>query len=74
MTRIVRVRTRVWSWKGPVVPPQPRPAEGDDDETPPPGLVKTGWAPVLGVILALALGGGVLMGTIAFSVQKIFEW
>ena len=21
MTRIVRVRTRVWSWKGPVVPP-----------------------------------------------------
>lgn len=23
MTKIVRVRTRVWNWKGPVVPPQP---------------------------------------------------
>lgn len=34
----------------------------------------TGWAPVLGVILALLLGGVVLMGTIAFSGQKFFEW
>lgn len=34
----------------------------------------TRWAPVLGAILALMLGGGVLMGTIAFSGQKFFEW
>jgi len=35
---------------------------------------RTGWAPVLGVILALLVGGTVLMGTIAFSGQKYFEW
>jgi hypothetical protein len=35
---------------------------------------RTGWAPVLGVIAALLLGAGVLMGTIAFGVQKFFEW
>jgi hypothetical protein len=34
----------------------------------------TGWGPVLGVILALLLGAGVLMGTIAFGGQKFFEW
>lgn len=34
----------------------------------------TGWTPVLGVITALMLGGGVLMGTIAFGGQKFFEW
>lgn len=34
----------------------------------------TGWGPVLGVILALLVGGIVLMGTIAFSGQKFFEW
>jgi len=34
----------------------------------------TAWAPVLGVILALLVGGAVLMGTIAFSGQKFFEW
>jgi hypothetical protein len=34
----------------------------------------TRWAPVLGAIAALALGGTVLMGTIAFAGQKIFEW
>ena len=34
----------------------------------------TGWGPVLGVILALLLGGMVLMGTVAFSGQKFFEW
>jgi hypothetical protein len=45
-----------------------------DDEGEPAGLVHTGWGPVLGVILALMIGGGVLMGTIAFSVQKWFEW
>lgn len=34
----------------------------------------TRWGPVLGVMLALLLGGIVLMSTIAFSVQKLFEW
>ena len=34
----------------------------------------TRWLPVLGVIAALMLGGGVLMGTIAFSGQRFFEW
>jgi hypothetical protein len=34
----------------------------------------TRWAPVLGVIAALILGAGVLIGTIAFGVQKFFEW
>ena len=45
----------------------------EDDESPPPGIVHAGWAPVLGVILALMIGGGVLMGTIAFSVEKSFD-
>ena len=44
-----------------------------DEESPPPGMVRTGWAPVLGVIVALMIGGGVLMGTIAFTVEKAFE-
>lgn len=35
---------------------------------------RTGWGPVLGVILALMIGGIVLMGTIAFSGQKFFEY
>ncbi|HYN61795.1 MAG TPA: hypothetical protein VET87_20000 [Rubrivivax sp.] len=34
----------------------------------------TGWAPVLGVIVALLLGASVLMGTVAFSGQRFFEW
>jgi hypothetical protein len=34
----------------------------------------TRWAPVLGAILALALGAGVLMATIAFSGQRYFEY
>ncbi|MBL8334375.1 MAG: TM2 domain-containing protein [Rubrivivax sp.] len=40
-----------------------------------PGLParSTRWGPVLGVILALLVGGIVLMGTIAFSGQKFFE-
>ena len=34
----------------------------------------TAWAPVLGVILALLVGGAVFMGTIAYSGQRFFEW
>lgn len=34
----------------------------------------TGWGPVLGVIVALMVGGAVLMGTIAFAGQRFFEW
>lgn len=36
--------------------------------------VTTAWGPVLGVITALMLGAAVLMGTIAFGIQKLFEW
>ena len=56
-------------------PTQPvvRATRDEDDECPPPGMVRTGWAPVLGVILALMIGGGVLMSTIAFVVEKAFE-
>lgn len=36
--------------------------------------VATGWGPVLAAVLALLLGGGVLMSTIAYSGQKFFEW
>jgi hypothetical protein len=34
----------------------------------------TGWGPVLAAIVGLLIGGGVLMGTIAYSGQKFFEW
>jgi TM2 domain-containing membrane protein YozV len=34
----------------------------------------TAWAPVLGVITALLVGGAVLMGTIAFAGQRFFEY
>jgi hypothetical protein len=37
-------------------------------------LHPTGWAPVLGVIVALLVGASVLMGTVAFSGQRFFEW
>jgi len=37
-------------------------------------VVSTGWGAVLAAIAALALGGAVLMGTIAFGLQKLFEW
>ncbi|HMO46397.1 MAG TPA: hypothetical protein PKB14_10235 [Rubrivivax sp.] len=35
---------------------------------------RTGWGPVLGVIVALLLGATVFMGTVAFSGQRFFEW
>jgi hypothetical protein len=34
----------------------------------------TRWGPVLGAIVALMLGAGVLMATLAFSGQRFFEW
>ncbi len=34
----------------------------------------TRWGPVLGAIVALMVGGIVLMGTIAFAGQRFFEW
>ena len=34
----------------------------------------TAWGPVLGVIAGLLVGAAILMGTIAFSIQKFFEW
>jgi hypothetical protein len=35
---------------------------------------RTGWGAVIGVIVALMVGGVVLIGTIAFSGQRFFEW
>ncbi len=35
---------------------------------------EAGWAVVIAVILSLLVGGGVLMGTIAYSIQHFFEW
>ena len=56
-------------------PGQPvvRATREQDEESPPPGIVRTGYGPVLGVILALMIGGGVLMGTIAFVAEKSFD-
>ena len=45
----------------------------EDEDTPPPAIVHTVWAPVPGVILALMIGDGVLIGTIAFTVEKAFD-
>ena len=35
---------------------------------------KSGWAAVIGVVLALLFGASVLMATLAFSGQRYFEW
>lgn len=35
---------------------------------------RTGWSTILGVVLALVLGAGVLMATIAFCAQHYFEY
>jgi hypothetical protein len=55
-------------------PSQPvvRATREEDEDHPPPGLVPTGWGPVLGVIVALMIGGAALMSTIAFVVEKLF--
>ena len=37
-------------------------------------VTATTWGPVFAAVLGLLLGGGVLMGTIAYSGQKFFEW
>ncbi len=37
-------------------------------------MLATGWGAVMAAILALLLGGAVLMGSIAFAGQKFFEW
>jgi hypothetical protein len=34
----------------------------------------TGWGPIFGVVLALVIGAGVLMATLAFSGQRFFEY
>jgi hypothetical protein len=34
----------------------------------------SGWLVVIGVVIALSLGAGVLMATIAFSAQRFFEY
>jgi len=64
-----------WARRYAIAPGEPmvQATREEDEESPPPGLVRTGWAPVLGVILALMIGGGVLMGTIAFSVERVFD-
>jgi hypothetical protein len=38
------------------------------------GTTRSGWGAVIGVILALMLGAGTLMATIAFSGQRYFEY
>ena len=35
---------------------------------------RSGWATIIGVVLALLVGAGVLMATIAFSSQRYFEY
>lgn len=36
--------------------------------------LRTGWTTVIGIVVALALGAGVLMATLAFSAQRYFEY
>jgi hypothetical protein len=35
---------------------------------------RTGWAAIIAVILALAIGAGVLIATVAFTAQRYFEY
>jgi hypothetical protein len=34
----------------------------------------TGWGPVLGAVAALLVGATVFMSTVAFGMQRLFEW
>jgi hypothetical protein len=38
------------------------------------GTSHSGWGAIIGVVLALLIGAGVLMATIAFSGQRYFEY
>ena len=38
------------------------------------GTPRSGWAAVIGVVVALLVGATVLMSTIAFGVQRLVEW
>jgi len=48
--------------------------EWDARHNPGHAVTATGWAPVMAAIAALLLGGTALMGTVAYSGQKFFEW
>lgn len=37
-------------------------------------VVATGWGAVIAAIAGLLLGGGLLMGSITYGIQKFFEW
>lgn len=39
-----------------------------------PASPASGWPAVISVVLALFVGSGVLMATLAFSAQRYFEW
>lgn len=45
----------------------------DEQRNPGQAPRKTGWGPVIGVVLSLLLGGTALMTTIAFSAQRYYE-
>ena len=46
----------------------------DAHHNPGQAVTVTGWGPVLAAIAALLIGGAVLIGTVAYSGQKFFEW
>jgi hypothetical protein len=46
----------------------------DERYNPGRSVTSTGWGAVLAAIFALLLGGGVLMATLAFSVERIYTW
>jgi hypothetical protein len=49
-------------------------ARWDERHNPGQPASSTGWGPVLGVIVALLVGAAVLMSSIAYGIQKYFEW
>ena len=46
----------------------------DAQRNPGQAVTVTGWGPVLAAIAAMLIGSAVLMGTVAYSGQKFFEW